>query len=67
MSNKVKYYREMQDMSQEELAKKSGVSRPIISGIENGNLKGTKIITLEKISKTLGVGISELFFNQGVQ
>lgn len=49
-------------MSQEELSIKSGVSRPIISNIENGNFRGTKIDTLEKISKTLGVGISELFF-----
>lgn len=67
MSNKVKYYREMQNISQEELAKKSGVSRPIISGIENGDLKGTRANTLEKISKALGVGIGEVFFNESVQ
>ena len=67
MRSKVKYYREMQGMSQEELAEKSGVSRPIISGIENGNLKGTKAGTLEKISTALGVGIGELFYNENVQ
>ena len=35
MKNKVKYYREMKGISQEELAETSGVSRTTISGFEN--------------------------------
>lgn len=63
MKNKIKHYREMQGISQEELAEKAKVSRPIISGLENENLKCTTNTTMEKLSKALGVGINELFFN----
>ena len=35
MANKVKYYRELKGLSQEELAKTSNVSRTTISNYEN--------------------------------
>ena len=41
MKNKVKYYREMKGISQEELAEKSGISRTTISGFENETIKVT--------------------------
>lgn len=50
-------------MTQEELAEKSGVSRPIISNLENDNGMATTNTTMEKISAALRVGINELFFN----
>jgi transcriptional regulator with XRE-family HTH domain len=48
-------------MSQEELARKSGVSRPIISGLENGTIAVTTTDTLIKISKALGAKVSDIF------
>lgn len=63
MKTKIKYYRELNHMTQEELSKKSNVSRTIISGLENGTLDVTTNTTMEKISEALGVGIIELFYN----
>ncbi len=63
MKTKIKYYRELNNMTQEELSQKSDVSRTIISGLENGTLEVTTNTTMEKISKALGVGIVELFYN----
>lgn len=63
MKTKVKYYRELNNMTQEELSKKSGVSRTIISGLENGTLDSTTNATMKKISDALNVGILELFYS----
>lgn len=63
MKTKIKYYRELNNMTQEELSQKSSVSRTIISGLENGTLDVTTNTTMEKISDALGVGIVELFYN----
>lgn len=63
MKTKIKYYRELNNMTQEELSQKASVSRTIISGLENGTLDVTTNTTMEKISDALGVGIVELFYN----
>lgn len=63
MKTKIKYYRELNNMTQEELAHKSNVSRTILSGLENGTLDVTTNTTMEKISQALGVGVVELFYN----
>lgn len=63
MKTKIKYYRELNHITQEELSQKSNVSRTIISGLENGTLDVTTNTTMEKISEALGVGIVELFYN----
>lgn len=63
MKTKIKYYIELNSMTQEELSQKSNVSRTIISGLENGTLEVTTNTTMEKISNALGVGIVELFYN----
>lgn len=62
MSNKIKYYRELKNLSQEELAKTSNVSRTTISGLENGIIKVTTNTTMDKIAKALEVSVIELFF-----
>lgn len=62
MKNKIKHYRELKNWSQEELAKRSGVSRVTISAFENGTLKVTTNTTMHKIANALEVGIVELFF-----
>lgn len=67
MKNKVKYYREMKGMSQEELAEKADVSRATISGFENETIKVTTNTTMDKLAKALGTSTVELFFTSNVQ
>lgn len=67
METKIRYYRELNNMTQEELSQKSGVSRTIISGLENGTLDTTTNTTMKKISDALRVGIMELFYSKNVQ
>lgn len=62
-SYRIKEYREKQNMSQEELSEKSGVSRTIISELETGKRSVTKTDTLCKIALALNVTIREIFLN----
>lgn len=62
MKNKIKYYRELKNLSQEELAKASNISRTTISGLENGTVKVTTNTTMDKIANALGVSTIELFY-----
>jgi len=62
MKNKVKHYRELKGLSQEELAKASNVSRTTISGLENDTIKVTTNTTMDKIANALGVSTIELFY-----
>lgn len=66
MGYKVKELREERDMTQEELAEKSGVSRTIISGLENGTARATTTKTLLKLAKALSVTVDCLFFDECV-
>lgn len=58
---KIKYLREEQGMTQQELSKKSGVSRTIISELESGKRSVTRTDTLLKISKALKHPIKDIF------
>jgi transcriptional regulator with XRE-family HTH domain len=62
MGNKITEVRESKNMTQEELAEKSGVSRTIISGLESGRVSNTTTGTLKKIADALGLSVNELFF-----
>lgn len=66
MGYKVRELREEKNMTQEELAEKSGVSRTIISGLENGTARATTTKTLLKLAKALGVTVDCLFFSDNV-
>lgn len=63
MEYKVKEIREELGLSQENLAKKSGVSRTIISGLESGTIKETSTKTLSKIADALNKKVSDIFFD----
>jgi transcriptional regulator with XRE-family HTH domain len=56
-----KEIREQQRLTQDELAKKSGVSRSIICGLETGRTKTTTTKTLFRIADVLNVSINDLF------
>ena len=60
---RVKEEREKKGMTQEELAKKAGVSRTIISGLESGTINVTTTKTLKKISEALGKNVSDIYLN----
>ncbi len=62
MKNKLREFREMKGISQEELAEKSGISRTTISELETDKKEVTTNVTLEKIAKALDLKVSDIFF-----
>jgi len=66
MGYKIKEYRLGMNITQEELAKRSNVSRTIISGLESGSITVTKTDTLIKIAKALGKNVGDIFFDNTV-
>lgn len=63
MQYKIKEFREEKKMSQDDLAKKSNVSRSIISGLESGTVKVTTTNTLCKIAMALDKKVSDIFLD----
>ncbi len=51
------------NMTQDELSKKSGVSRSIISSLESGKTTVTTTDTLLKIANALNKKVSEIFLD----
>lgn len=64
MKNKVKEYREKAEMTQEQLAEKSGVSRNTISALETGTNTNVTYEIMQKISKSLNKKVATIFFNE---
>lgn len=60
MKNFLCYFRKCANLSQEELAKKSGLTQNTISSYETGQYSPTLINAL-KISHSLGIPVSEIF------
>ncbi len=60
LGKNIKYYRAKLSLTQEDLAKLSGVYRSHLAGIESGNLNPA-VKTIEKIAKALNVSVSDLF------
>lgn len=61
METKIREYREKEDMTQEELSEKSGVSRTTISNLENGKLESTTNTIMLKIAEALNCKIRDIF------
>lgn len=57
--NRLKALRKEKGLSQEELALKSSLNRPYISGIEQGK-RIVSLEVMEKLAEALGVEIGEL-------
>jgi len=60
MKNKIKVYRAMYDLTQEDLAKKLGVSRQTIISIEKGKYDPSLKLAF-KIAKFFNVKIEDIF------
>ena len=61
MKTKIKEIRESMQISQEKLAEKSGVSRTVISDLENGKPINITVGTMYRLSNALEKEISEIF------
>ena len=66
MGFKIKEARESKQMTQEELAAKSGISRATISALENGVVRNTTSKTLLSLANALGVTIEQIFCTESV-
>ena len=62
MGYKLKEIREKKGITQEELERKSGVSRQTISAIENDKAGDIKIGTLKALANALDVTVDSIFF-----
>lgn len=60
IGEQIRYYRHLQNMSQETLALSAGITPAFVGHIERG-LKSPTVNTLEKISTALGISLKELF------
>lgn len=63
MKYRIKECRENMGITQEELSRRSGVSRTIISGLESGSTLVTKTDTLLRIANALGKKVSDIFLD----
>lgn len=61
IKNRLKEYRELRGISQEELSKQTGLSRTTISKIENDEEVNVTIKTIAKIAEVLDAAPSEIF------
>ena len=61
---RVREFRERQKMSQVELCEKAGISRTLLSDIENGKVVNTTVATLQKLAEILNCKVSDLFCPQ---
>lgn len=62
VGDQIRKTRKQKNISQEELANRTGIDRTYISGVENGR-RNISIINLEKIvCKGLGTNLSDFFY-----
>lgn len=60
----LKIARVKKGLTQEQLAKKSGVGRVTISNIERKGIESIPVYTLRKIANALDMTVAELFFSE---
>ncbi len=66
MNNLLRQKREEKNMTQEQLAKVSNVSRQTISQIENNALSNIESKTLLKLAYALNCDVGDIFFKENV-
>ena len=57
----IRTIRKRTGMKQEELARRAGISRITLCGLESGRITNTQTKTLERIAAVLGVEVKSLF------
>ncbi|AZV59030.1 helix-turn-helix domain-containing protein [Clostridium sp. AWRP] len=58
----MKFYRQKNNLTQEETAKQLGISVSAYNMIENGN-RGISLLRAKQLEKIFNVSIDEIFFN----
>ena len=66
LGNKVRRFRKLAGMTQDELAKKAGISRPFLSNVENGAAVPTVAKAVD-IASALGKTVDEIFSKESRQ
>lgn len=66
MGYKIKEFREMRGITQEELASISGVSRGTIVALESGTSRTTTTKTLLKLAAALKTTVDQIFYPEDV-
>ena len=64
MGNQLREVRRKMLMTQEDLARKSGVSRPTIIAIEKGEDRNVLSQTMVAIAEALGKTVGDIFFQE---
>ena len=64
VKNKIKHYREKNNLTQQELAEKSKVSRNTISALETQENVNVTYDVMQKIAEALGKKAMEIFFEE---
>jgi transcriptional regulator with XRE-family HTH domain len=59
LAENVKYHRSRLELTQEELARRAGLNRSYLAGIESGR-RNTSARTIEKLAGALGVAPADL-------
>ncbi len=65
--NRIKFYREKKNLSQEELSSISKVSRTTISKLENNENIVITNITMKKIALALDETVNHVFFDEPIE
>lgn len=60
LSRRIRILRDKYNLSQEELARKAGISTNYLQNLESDDPKNASIITLGKLAKGFGITLSEL-------
>jgi transcriptional regulator with XRE-family HTH domain len=60
LGKRLKAYRELAGLSQNELSKRSGVPRPTITNVESGAQDGLTLENARKLARALGISIDLL-------
>jgi transcriptional regulator with XRE-family HTH domain len=60
LGQRLKAYRELAGLSQNDLSKHSGVPRPTITNVESGAQEGLTLANAQKLARALGITIDML-------
>lgn len=66
MEFRIKEFREKENITQRQLAEKSGVSQNLIARLESGELTNTTAETLTKLSKALNCKVADIFLEESL-
>lgn len=67
MENSVRQRRKALHLTQEELSRKSGVSRGTIVSLEKGSNYNVLLSTMQSLAVALNATVEEIFFDRSVQ